>query len=415
MTGSLDGVRIVDLSQMIAAPYCTQVLADLGADVIKVEDPSTAVNRRVGFSPPTTDAQGNPATFSTYWLASNRNKRSLTLDLKSARAREVLGDLVRVSDVVIENYSEHTRRALGVDEEWGRRYRADLIWASLTGFGRTGPEASREGFDFLAQARGGFLSLNGEPDGLPLRSANSMVDYLAGLHLGMGILAALRHRDRTGEGQLVDVSLLDTVITALDGFPLWHSVAGVVPPRTGNMHPMRLPGYRVYACADGHVAIAAVGPSWERFKALIGSPELEGEPLIEDGDAYIRYTDRAMELVAEFMAARTVDEARAVLDERRIPNEPIRDLSEIWDDPQLRARGMFVPIDYAPLGRTVETLGNPIHLSRTPAELRRLPPGPGEHTWEVLTDLLGYDDETVAELAIEGVTEYHGEAKLWNQ
>ena len=245
--GALDGVQVVDLSQMIGAPYCTQLLADLGADVIKVEEPTVALFTRVALSPPGGDESRR---FSGYWLATNRNKRSLTLDLRHPDAKQVLADLVARADVVVENFGSRAGRSLGIDESWGLGAAPDVIWASLTGYGRTGPEAERDGWDLVAQARGGLLDMTGDPDGPPMKSGNSSADYLAGLHLAVGILAALHQRAATGEGQVIDVSLLEPVVACLDGFPLWHSISGITPTRTGNFHPaaaaglQRLPGPR---------------------------------------------------------------------------------------------------------------------------------------------------------------------------
>ena len=239
---ALDGVRVIDLSQMIAGPYCTQLLADLGADVIKVEEPIAALRTRITLGPPAPEDR----RFAAYWVASNRNKRSVTLDLKQPEAKAVLADLVRSSDVVVENYGQHTRQQLGVTDERGLALNPTLVWASLTGYGRSGPDAGRDGWDFTAQARGGLLSLTGEPDGQPMKTGNSAADYLAGLHLAVAVLGALMQRVHTGRGQTVDISLLEPVMACLDGFPLWYSIAGVLPERSGNFHPAKVPGYSVF-------------------------------------------------------------------------------------------------------------------------------------------------------------------------
>ncbi len=394
---ALDGVRVIDLSQMIAGPYCTQLLADLGADVIKVEEPIAALRTRITLGPPAPEDR----RFAAYWVASNRNKRSVTLDLKQPEAKVVLADLVRSSDVVVENYGQHTRQQLGVTDEWGLALNPKLVWASLTGYGRSGPDAGRDGWDFTAQARGGLLSLTGEPDGQPMKTGNSAADYLAGLHLAVAVLGALMQRAHTGRGQTVDISLLEPVMACLDGFPLWYSMAGVLPERSGNFHPAKIPGYSVFACADGHVVLGAVGPSYARLLELIGRPELIETFGTGDADVRQQHFDEAVAAISQWTAARTRAEVRAELDAQRIPSEPVQDVGELWEDEQLRSRGMVVQYDYPPFG-AVDAIGSPLHLSDSPVEVRRVPPRAGEHNEEVLRDVLDYDDDQIALLIADG-------------
>lgn len=395
---ALDGVRVVDLSQMIGAPYCTQLLADLGADVIKVEEPTGALLTRVALSPPGAD---EARRFSGFWLATNRNKRSVTLDLKAPAAREVLADLVRRSDVVVENFGSHSRHSLGITEAWGFSVRKDIIWASLTGYGRSGPESDRDGWDLVAQARGGLLDMTGEPDGPPLKTGNSSADYLAGLHLAVGILAALHQRAATGEGQVVDVSLLEPVLACLDGFPMWHSISGITPHRSGNFHPARLPGYSVFPARDGYVVIGAAGPSFIRLMDLLGRPDLGAGIPPAGEDERRAWFEEIVDLIGSWASERTRAELHALLDEHGVPNEPVQDLAEVWSDPQLEARGTLLEYDYPPLGR-IRTIGNPIHLSSSTVEVRHVPPSAGEHNDEVLRDLLEYDDATITGLVEDG-------------
>ena len=401
MSGALDGIRVIDLSQMIAAPYCTQMLADLGADVVKVERPGIA---RDGFSP-SFEHRGEPTSISGVFLGHNRNKRALSLDLSKPEAKSVLEDLLRVSDVVVENYSQRTRTILGITEEWGWSVRPDLVWASLTGLGRTGPEANRNGWDYLAQARGGWMSITGERDGPPMKAGNSMVDYYAGLHLCVGILAALRHRERSGEGQLLDVSLLDSIVPVLDGFPMWYSIGGVVAERSGHFHPIKQPGYALFSCTDGDMVLGAVGPALGRLLSdVMRRPDLVRDPVFPDVEAYNAYADGVVEAIRAWIGPLTRNQAGALLDEHRIPYECVRDLGEIWDDPQLQARNMFWEYDYPPLGK-INTIGSPLHLSKTPVEFRLPPPQSGEHNMELLEELLDYDGERITELAVAGVFE----------
>jgi crotonobetainyl-CoA:carnitine CoA-transferase CaiB-like acyl-CoA transferase len=396
---ALDGVRVIDLSQMIGAPYCTQLLADLGADVVKVEEPTTALFTRVALSPP---GAAEDRRFSAYWVATNRNKRSLTLDLRHPDAKAVLADLVAGADVVVENFGARARRTLGIDADWGRSVRPDVIWASWTGYGRTGPEAERDGWDLVVHARGGLLDMTGEPDGPPIMSGNSSSDYLGGLHLAVGILAALHQRTVTGEGQVIDVSLLEPVVACFDGFPLWQSIAGVTPKRTGNFHPAGLPGYSVFATRDGHLVIGAVGASFTRLLTYHGRADL-AEGLAPAGDEERRrWFDEVVEIISTWTEAHTRDELTPELDALLVPNEPVRTLAEVWDDPQLEARGAFIEHEQSWLG-PIRTIGTPIHMSESPLQVRHAPPAAGEHNDEILREELGYDDERITGLVVDGV------------
>jgi CoA:oxalate CoA-transferase len=392
---ALTGIRIIDLSQMVGAPYCTQVLADLGADVIKVEEPNTARHTRVAVSPP---GQPESRRFSSFWVATNRNKRSLTLDLRVAAARGVLADLVRTSDVVVENFGARSRRSLGITEEWGFSVRHDIVWASLSGYGRSGPESERDGWDLVAQARGGLLDMTGFPDGPPTKTGNSSADYLAGLHLAVGILAALHQRESTGEGQHVDVSLLEPVLACLDGFPLWSSIAGVTPTRSGNLHPAGLPAYSVYPASDGHIAIGAAGSSFTRLMVLLERPDLDLGSLPAGAEERRAWLKNVVDVITAWSAPQQREELRVTLDAHAIPNEPVRTLAEVWTDPQLEARDFYLKYEYSGLGE-IRTMGSPIHLSKSPMQLRHRPPAAGEHNDEILSDVLDYDDERLAALS----------------
>ncbi len=396
--GALQGIRVVDLSQMIGAPYCTQLLADLGADVIKVEEPTLALFTRVALSPPGGDESRR---FSGYWLATNRNKRSLTLDLRHPDAKQVLADLIARADVVVENFGSRARESLGIDAAWGLGLRADLIWASLTGYGRTGPEAERDGWDLVAQARGGLLDMTGAPDGPPMKSGNSSADYLAGLHLAVGILAALHQRAATGEGQVIDVSLLEPVVACLDGFPLWHSISGITPTRTGNFHPAQLPAYSVFPARDGYHVVGAAGPSFTRLLTFLGRADLATGLAPAGEDERRAWFDEIVGIITAWTTTRTRDELTVALDEIDVPNEPVRTLAEVWDDPQLEARGAFLEYEQSWLGH-IRTVGNPIHMSGSPVEVRYAPPAAGEHNEEILRDELGYDEERVTALIVDG-------------
>ena len=390
--GALDGVRVLDMTWSIAGPYAGQVLGDLGADVIRVEHPGRSLSERLNLTPPGWDGE----KFSPYFIANNRNKRSLSLNLKSEDGMAVLADLVAVSDMVIENFGYDARENL-VDEQWAWSINPRIIWGSLTMFGRTGPEATRDGLDILAQARSGIVDMTGHPDQPPTKTGHSIADYTAGTHFLVGLLAALYQREHTGKGQLVDISLLEPAVSCLDGLPLWYSIAGETPVRTGNDHPTRLPGYKIQECSDGMIAATSVGGPFDEFVAeILERPDLS--PLPESWEPnYREVADEISEVYAAWTAARTREEVQRILTDFGIPNEPVRSLAEIWDDPQLEARGMFIEYPYRGLGE-IRTIGSPLKLSDSPVEMRHVPPELGEHNDEILSELLGYDEDRVAEL-----------------
>ncbi len=387
---ALAGVRVLDLSSAIAGPYCGQLLGDLGADVIKVEHPGRALSERVNLSPP---AWSGPP-FSPYFLSTNRNKRSITLNLKTEEGKTVLGDLIRVSDVVIENFSAHARADL-VNEEWAWQINPRVIWASLSYTGRTGPDADAAGYDLLAQARSGLMSVTGFPDGPPTKTGDSLGDYMAGAHLAIGVLGALHQREVIGKGQLVDTSLLEPMIACLDGLPMWYSIAGILPGRVGNRHPAIPAAYAAYECRDGYIVISSGSGRWLPALAeqVLQMPELLPVPESHE-DRYRADMARIDKAIADWARARSVREATATLVDAGVPNEPVRNLAEVWTDQQLDARGMLIEYEYRELG-SIRTIGSPLHLSESPVEVRHVPPAAGEHNEEVLAEILGYDAERI--------------------
>jgi crotonobetainyl-CoA:carnitine CoA-transferase CaiB-like acyl-CoA transferase len=393
---ALDGVRVLDLTWSIAGPYCGQVLGDLGADVIRVDHPGRGMSERLNLSPPGWEGE----KFSPYFISTNRNKRSVTVNLTSDEGRQVFADLVKVSDIVVENFGHDAREKL-VDENWAWEINPRIIWGSLSMLGRTGPEADRDGLDILVQARSGIVDITGHPEHQAAKVGNSVTDYGAGTHLVIGLLAALYQRDRIGKGQLVDISMLEPAVACLDGLPLWHSIAGETPQRVGNEHPTRLPGYKILECTDGLIAVAGIGPAFDRFVAeALERPDLAPIPLMHE-DAYRQIADQVSTLFLAWAAKRTRSQAQQDLTAAGINNEPVRTIPEIWSDPQLEARGAFMDYEYPGLGE-IRTIASPFHLSESPVEVRHVPPSTGEHNDEILSDLLGYDDDKIATLNANG-------------
>lgn len=406
MAGALDGIRVLDLTHAIAGPYCTQLMADMGADVIRVEEPATAPNRRRGFTPPPRDPTLPQISISAFFVQHNRHKRSLTLDMKHPAGMAVMAGLVRVSDVVLESFLPRTRAKLGFDYEWARELNPGIIWGTMSSYGRTGPEADRGGFDFIVQARTGIMSITGEPDGPPMKSGISLVDYLAGLHMSTALLGALHHRQRTGQGQLVDVSLFDSAASCLDGLPIFVTAMGGKPGRVGNFYPIiRPPGYTIYRCKDGDLAMgASKGPLWARLAHVIGRPDMTPEPDTAEVEAWEAHVAEGVREVARWAAQYTRAEAMAILDAAGVPCDRVQTVNELMEDPLIEARGIVAEYRFNPLG-TVRTIANPLHFSETPVTFGDRVPDPGEDNWDILTGVLGYSDDRAADVIASGVTE----------
>lgn len=384
--GSLAGLRVLDLSRILAGPSCTQLLADLGADVIKVEKTGAGDDTRRWGPPYLRDAQGRELPESAYYACANRNKRSVELDIASDEGQAAVHALLARSDVLVENFKvgDLARHGLAYHDLKERYPR--LVYCSITGFGQTGPYARRPGYDFVAQAMGGIMSLNGEPEGEPQKVAVGVTDLMTGMYAAVGILAALRHRDATGQGQHVDLALLDTQVAWLANAGLHYLASGAPPQRLGNAHPNIVP-YEVFPAADGHFVLAVGNDEqFRRFCSLDGRlASFAGDPRYATNRARVNHR---LELIPALKAVTALQprafwiEAMLRLD---IPGGPIQTVPEVFADPQVLHRGMRVQL---PVGNdgTLSLIGNPIHMSRTPPVYGRPPPQLGEHTDEVLRE-----------------------------
>lgn len=404
--GALSGIRVLDLSRVLAGPTCAQMLADLGADVIKVERPGVGDETRQWGPPWLIDEDGDPTGESSYYLCANRGKRSITVDMGTSEGLDLIRRLASQSDIVVENFKvgSLTRKGLGYDEL--RAINPSIIYASITGFGQDGPMASQPGYDYLAQAMGGLMSITGRPDsepgGGPLRSGIAVADQSAGLFSVIGILAALRHRDQTGEGQQVDVSLLDSQLAVLVNQALNYFVGGTPPTRSGEWHPNLAP-YQPFDVADGRVVIA-VGNNGQ-FAALcrwLGLPELVDDPrFVHNPDRNKHRVELAGTLQAQFRT-RTRNETLMELPPLGVPAATINDIGEAFEEPQVQHRGGRIELPHA-LAGTAPAIANPIHFSESPVTYRNAPPLLGEHTDEVLADVLGMTPDEIAELRANNV------------
>lgn len=387
--GPLDGVRVADFSRVLSGPWCAMTLGDLGADVVKIERPGTGDETR-GWGPPFSGGE------SAYFLSANRNKRSLALDLSRADHLEVAERLVARADVVIENFRPGTMERLGLGEQECRRLNPGVVYASITGYGLTGPARDDPGYDFVVQGRGGVMSITGEPDGDPQKIGVAISDITAGLYCTIGILAALRHRDLAGEGQRVHVSLLGSQVAWLANQASNYLVGGIEPGRMGNAHPNIVP-YQVFHASDAPLVVAVANEAiWARFCREIGRGDLAQDP------RFLRNADRVVnrealaEVLARVFAARSREDWVRALTAAEVPCGPINSIAEVFEDPQVLALGMVEEIAHAAAG-SVRLVRSPIELDRTPASTRRPPPRLGEHGVEVLEEL-GYGQEDVRRL-----------------
>jgi len=395
LPGPLAGLRVVEATTTWAGPMCGCVLADFGADVVKVEPPGGDVARRL---PPALPGTRPPV--SAVHATVNRNKRSLTLDLAAPRGRELFLRLAATADVVVENFRPGALERLGLGYRDLRAMNPDLVLVSISGFGQFGRDCERAGYDPLAQAASGFLSLSGEPGGAPVKAPTFLGDDLAGLHAALAALAALRHRDRTGEGQHVDVSLLDALWFQTPGY-LTLGALGAELPRLGNQFRIAAPA-NAYRCRDGHVVAGVVlDDHWRVLAGLLGRPELADDPAYATGPARLARRDAVDGLLAAWLAQRSVDEAVDQLSRAGLPVAPVRSYADAARDPLVRERDMLQPADVEG-ARRVPIAGPPAKLSRTPTRVRTGAPALGAHTDEILAEL-GVDDAELAELRRDGV------------
>jgi len=402
-TGALSHLKVLDLSRVLAGPWATQILADLGADVIKVERPGAGDDTRAWGPPWLADADGEPTTESAYYLSCNRNKRSVAIDMATPEGQDLIRRLAADSDIVVENFKLGGLKAYGLDYDSLKAINPALIYCSITGFGQTGPRAAQPGYDLLIQAMGGLMSVTGVPDGQdgagPQRIGVALIDVMTGLYATIGVLAAVAHRDRTGEGQSIDIALMDVSVAALANLAMNYLVSGQSPVRMGNAHPNVVP-YQDFATADGAI-IVAVGNDGQfaRYWALLG---LEHDPRLTTNAGRIRYRAETIGPIKEKMLERTTAEWMAAIEAVGVPCGPINDFAAVFADPQVIARELRRDLDHA-LGGASPMVASPLNLSATPPTYRTAPPLLGQDTAAVLSEMLGLDRATLDALVAKGV------------
>ncbi|MFV8824711.1 CaiB/BaiF CoA transferase family protein [Thauera sp. WH-2] len=393
MAGALSHLRVLDLSRVLAGPWASQLLGDLGAEVIKIERPSGGDDTRA-WGPPWFEADGRRDA--AYYLSTNRNKESVAVDITHPAGQALVRELAMHCDVLIENYKVGGLKRYGLDFASLQALNPRLVYCSITGFGQDGPYAERPGYDFLLQAMGGLMSLTGEPDGPPQKVGVALTDILTGLYATVGVLAALAHRERTNEGQHIDLALLDVQVACLANQAMNYLVSGKAPTRMGNAHPNIVP-YQAFPTADGDIVLTIGNDrQWAAFCRLAGREEWITDARFESNAARVEHRQTLIPLLRQTTVMRSTDDWVRALEAAGVPGGPINDLARVFADPQIRHRRMRTEIGGIP------QLANPLHLSATPPAYRHAPPAVGEHTENVLQRVLGLDEARIETLRREG-------------
>ena len=403
---ALSHIRVLDLSRVLAGPWCSQNLADLGAEVIKIERPGSGDDTRAWGPPYARDADGKDTTEAAYYLSANRGKRSVTVDIASAKGQQLLRELVQHCDVVLENYKVGQLKRYGLDYASLKAIKPDLVYCSVTGFGQDGPYAHRAGYDFLIQGMGGLMSVTGErddlPGGGPQKVGVALTDLMTGMYSTIAILAALTHRDRSGEGQYIDMALLDVQVAMLANVGSNYLNSGKPPKRWGNAHPNIVP-YQTFACADGHIIVATGNDGqYQKFVEVGGRPELATDPRYATNPERVKNRDVLVPLLAEMVLTQTRDFWIEQLEAVGVPCGPINDVGQVYQNPQVEARGMVVEVPH-PTAGSVKLVRSPMRMSGSPTDNDIAPPLLGQHTDDILRDMLGRTPEQIAALRAKGV------------
>ncbi|MEE3924466.1 MULTISPECIES: CaiB/BaiF CoA transferase family protein [Pseudomonas syringae group] len=406
MMGALSHIRVLDLSRVLAGPWAGQILADLGADVIKVERPVCGDDTRSWGPPFLKDEAGQNTTEAAYYLSANRNKQSVTIDFTRPEGQRLVRELVAKSDIVIENFKVGGLAAYGLDYASLKAVNPKLIYCSITGFGQTGPYAKRAGYDFMIQGLGGLMSLTGRPDGDegggPVKVGVALTDILTGLYSTTAILAALAHRDQSGVGQYIDMALLDVQVACLANQAMNYLTTGIAPRRLGNAHPNIVP-YQDFPTADGDFILTVGNDSqFRKFAEVAGQSQWATDPRFLTNKLRVANRGELIPLIRQATVFKTTAQWVDELEAAGVPCGPVNDLAQVFADPQVLARGLALELPHA-LGGRVAQVASPIRLSETPVEYRRAPPLLGEHTSQVLQELLGMSGDEVVALREVGV------------
>jgi len=395
MGAPLKGIRVLDLSRILAGPYCSMLLADMGAEVIKVERTGSGDDTRA-FGPPFIKGE------SAYFLSINRNKKSITVNFKTDRGKEIIRGLIKKSDVLLENFRPGTLSKLGLGYKDVEKINSRIIYASISGFGQTGPERLRPGYDLAVQGMGGIMSLTGDPAGSPYKVGTSICDILAGIYTSQGILLALLSRQKTGKGQLVDVSMLDCQVSLLTYQAGIYFATGSVPTRRGNQHPTICP-YETFRASDDYINIAIGNDKlWQKFCGILGLENIKDVPKFATNPKRVENRDELFPVIEKIISGKKVKEWLKIFDDAGIPAGPILTVDKVLSHHQVLAREMVTEVNHPKAGK-LKLTGIPVKLSATPGSVNTPPPLLGEHNDEVLSNISGYSKEEIKKFREDGV------------
>ncbi|WP_420549545.1 CaiB/BaiF CoA transferase family protein [Curvivirga sp.] len=406
MSGALSHIRVLDLSRILAGPWASQTLGDLGAEIIKIERPNSGDDTRQWGPPYVKDVDGNDTNDAAYFMSANRNKKSVAIDMAKPEGQELLHELVKQCDVVIENFKVGGLKKYNLDYDSLKAIKPDLVYCSITGFGQDGPYANRAGYDFLIQGMGGLMSVTGQPDGAdgagPMKVGVALADILTGLYTVIGVQAALAHRDKTGEGQHIDVALLDVQVATLANQALNYLASGNAPTRLGNAHPNIVP-YQTFATSDGHM-ILAVGNDGQfvKFCEIAGIPEIAEDERFRTNASRVKNREALAPILQARIETQSLDWWITNLEAQAVPCGPINTIDRVFEDPQVKHREMQQSLEH-PVARQVPSVGSPLKLSQTPVEYKSAPPTLGQHTDETLGELLNLDADTLTKLKADNI------------
>ncbi|MFA5593485.1 MAG: CaiB/BaiF CoA-transferase family protein [Micavibrio sp.] len=396
MPPALDGLRVLDLSRVLAGPVATQMLGDLGAEIIKIERPGEGDDTRRWGPPSLKDANGNDTDESAYYLSCNRNKKSVTVDLAAPEGQEIIRRLAAQSDILIHNFKPGGLEKYGLDYQTLHAQFPRLIYVAISGFGQDGPLATEPGYDLMAQAMGGLMGHTGGPDQEPTKAGVALVDVMTGLHAVIGALAALQAREKTGEGQMVDLALLDVTLASMTNIAQYYLTSGHAPARFGNAHATIVP-YQSFEAKDGHIVIAVGNDQqFKRLAASLGHAGWADDPRFARNSARVENRDLLTSLIGNIIRQKNAAEWAALFQDIDIPSSPVNMIGDVFKIDQIRHRGMEIAMEHPLSPNPVKLVGSPLRLSATPVSYRMPPPLLGQHTDEILSSALGF---TIAELA----------------
>lgn len=403
MTSSLENIRVLDLSRVLAGPVCTQILGDLGADIIKIERPGAGDDTRAWGPPFLKDKDGNDTAESAYYLSCNRNKKSVTVDISKPEGQKIIRALMARSDIVIENFKVGGLEKYGLGYEQIKDEFPQIIYCAISGFGQNGPLSPEPGYDFLAQAMGGLMSATGEPDGAPMKAGVALSDVMTGLYAAIGILAALNHRHETGKGQMVDVSLLDVTLAGMTNLAQYYLTSGTVAPRQGNAHATIVP-YQTFGTKDGHIVIAIGNDA--QFKLLcrhLGHADWADDARFTKNKDRVKNRDTLVPMISAEIKKQTTEQWMVLFRNADIPAGPVQKMDDVFAMEQIAARGMNISLPHSAAASPVHLVGSPLKLSAAPVTYRAAPPALGQDTDDVLKTVLNLKDGDIRALKDKGI------------